>query len=48
MELLEHHADLVPAVARQFLGARIGQHVAVEDDLAARRAVHTADDIHER
>ena len=48
MELLKDDADLVAAIARQLLASRIRQHLTVEDDLAARRTVHTADDVHER
>ena len=48
VELLEHDADLVTAEARQLLARSIRQHIAVEDDFTARRAVHAADDVHQR
>ena len=47
MKLLKNDPDLIAAIAREFLGARVRQVLAVEDHLAARRAVHAADDIHQ-
>ena len=46
MELLEDKPDFIAADFRQLPAAFLGDICAVENDLAERRLIHTADNIH--